>query len=126
MHSAAMKYHLEWPDELQTVERKFLREIETLEKEYNFKPNTIVILEGVFLLREELSQYMDYKVFLEIPFEESKRRAEARDPQATMEKYETKYLPAQRKYLSLYPPELHADIIIDNINWEYPSIINIC
>ena len=32
-----MKYHLEWPDELQTVERKFLSEIETLEKQFAFK-----------------------------------------------------------------------------------------
>ena len=96
-----------------------------IEKEYNFHPNTIVILEGVFLLREELSQYIDYKVFLEIPFEESTRRAKVRDPQAVIVKYEIKYLPAQQKYLSLFPPDQHADMIIDNINWEYPSIINI-
>ncbi len=94
-------------------------------KEYNFYPNTIVILEGVFLLREELSRYIDYTVFLDIPFEESARRAKARDPQTVIEKYETKYLPAQRKYLALFPPGNHADMIIDNINWEYPSIINI-
>ena len=96
-----------------------------IEKEYSFHPNTIIILEGVFLLREELSQYIDYKVFLEIPFEESTRRARVRDPQAIIEKYEIKYLPAQQKYLSLFPPDQHADMIINNINWEYPTIINI-
>ena len=95
------------------------------EREYTFHPDTIVIFEGVFLFRDELSQYIDYKVFLEIPFEESKRRAKVRDPQAIIEKYETKYLPAQRKYLSLFPPDTHADMIIDNIDWEYPSIIKI-
>ncbi len=29
-----MKYHLEWPTELQAIERKFLLEIEDLEKEF--------------------------------------------------------------------------------------------
>jgi HAD superfamily hydrolase (TIGR01549 family) len=95
------------------------------EKEYTFNPDTIVIFEGVFLFREEFTQYIDYKVFLDIPFEESKRRAKVRDSQAAIEKYETKYLPAQRKYLSSFPPETYADMIIDNINWEYPSIIKI-
>lgn len=96
-----------------------------IEKEYNFHPNTIVILEGVFLLREELSRYIDFAIYLEIPFEESTRRARVRDPQAVIEKYDIKYLPAQRKYLSLFPPDSHADMIIDNINWEFPSIIKI-
>ncbi len=96
-----------------------------IEKEYDFSPDTIVIIEGVFLLREDLSPYIDYKVFLEIPFEESTRRAKVRDPQAVIEKYKIKYLPAQRKYLALYPPNTHADAIIDNTDWEYPSIINI-
>jgi hypothetical protein len=32
-----MKYHLEWPTELQAVERKFLLEIEDLEKEFIYK-----------------------------------------------------------------------------------------
>lgn len=96
-----------------------------IEKEYDFNPKTIVILEGVFLLREELSQYIDYRIFLEIPFEESTRRAKVRDPQAVIEKYKIKYLPAQRKYLESFPPHEYADAIIDNTNWEYPSIINI-
>lgn len=93
-------------------------------KEYSFNPNTIVILEGVFLFRKELSQYIDYMVFLEIPFKESIRRAKVRDPQAVTEKYEIKYLPAQRKYLNSYPPDTHADMIIDNKNWEFPTITN--
>jgi hypothetical protein len=32
-----MKYHLEWPTELQAIERKFLLEIEDLEKEFTYK-----------------------------------------------------------------------------------------
>ena len=91
-----------------------------IEKEFSFNQNTIVILEGVFLFRKELSPYIDYKVFIEIPFEESKRRAEIRDTEETLRKYVEKYLPAQRRYLNEFPPQETADMIIDNSNWEYP------
>jgi uridine kinase len=81
-----------------------------------------VIFEGVFLFRKELAPYLDYKVFLDIPFEASKIRAKVRDSQASIDKYNIKYLPAQEKYLKEYPPSKVADIIIDNSNWEYPVI----
>ncbi|MEE8413783.1 MAG: hypothetical protein V3R96_04460, partial [Dehalococcoidales bacterium] len=63
-----------------------------------------------------------YKVFLEITFEESKRRARIRDSEATLSKYDEKYLPAQRRYLLNYPPPRFADIVIDNSDWTHPLI----
>jgi len=92
------------------------------EKEFTFNQNTIVIFEGVFLFRKELSPYIDYKVFIEITFEESKRRAKIRDSEETFRKYEGTYLPAQRRYLDEFPPSETADMIIDNSNWEYPGV----
>ncbi len=91
-------------------------------RKYIIKPNTIVILEGVFLFRKELAPYIDFKVFLDISLEESKKRATTRDPEANVKKYDTKYLTAQQRYLLEYPPNKVADIIIDNTNWEYPVI----
>jgi HAD superfamily hydrolase (TIGR01549 family) len=93
-----------------------------IEREYSFNQNTMVIFEGVFLFRKELTPYIDYKIYLDITFEESKKRAKDRDPEEVVKKYEGKYLPAQAKYLEKYPPEKTADIIIDNANWEYPKI----
>jgi uridine kinase len=93
-----------------------------IEREFSFNQNTIVIFEGVFLFRKELSPYIDYKVFLDIPFEESKRRAIIRDSEADVKKYDDKYLPAQVKYLGKYPTAKVADMIIDNTDWEYPRI----
>jgi len=90
------------------------------EKELVFNHNTIVIFEGVFLFRKELSSYIDYKVFLEITYEESKHRAKIRDSKADLNKYDEKYLPAQRRYLYEYPPSETADIVIDNSEWEHP------
>jgi HAD superfamily hydrolase (TIGR01549 family) len=99
-----------------------------VQREFSFNQNTIVIFEGVFLFRKELSPYIDYKIFLDIPFEESQRRALIRDAnlsEAELKKYDIKYLPAQAKYLEEYPPSQVADIIIDNTNWEYPTIKHI-
>jgi phosphoglycolate phosphatase-like HAD superfamily hydrolase/uridine kinase len=93
-----------------------------VDKEYSIDHNTIVIFEGVFLFRGELSSYIDYKVFLDIPLEESKRRAIIRDSEAIVKKYDEKYLPAQVKYMKKYPPTKVADIVIDNTNWEYPLV----
>ncbi len=91
-------------------------------RNYSFSADTVVLFEGVFLFRRELAEYIDLKVFLEISSGESKRRALERDPEAVLEKYDTKYLPAQAEYLKKYPPEDVADIIIDNTNWEYPRV----
>jgi phosphoglycolate phosphatase-like HAD superfamily hydrolase/uridine kinase len=95
-------------------------------RQFSFDRDTIVLLEGVFLFRAELADYLDYKIFIDISFEESRRRAEIRDVPiygaGMLKRYEEKYWPAQRKYLAEYPPEQIADLIIDNNNWEYPVI----
>jgi hypothetical protein len=52
------KYRFEWPDELQNVERNFLREIETLEKDINFRDHSVlfyqIIEKKISLLKEYL------------------------------------------------------------------------
>jgi len=97
-----------------------------VERVYSIDKNTIVILEGVFLFKKELLQYIDYKVFLEVPFEESKKRARNRDikiyGKEIIKKYDLKYLPAQAKYLEELQPIEIADMVIDNLNWDYPLI----
>jgi uridine kinase len=92
------------------------------EREFTFNPDTIVIFEGVFLFRKELAPYIDYKIHLDITFEESKRRAKERDPEAVLARYDEKYLPAQAEYLKKYPPEETADMVIDNSDWEHPHL----
>jgi len=91
-------------------------------RKYAFGQNTIVVFEGVFLFRKELAPYIDYKIFLNIPFGESKRRARIRDADTDTNKYDEKYLPAQSRYLEEYPPEKTADMVIDNSEWEYPRL----
>ncbi|MBN1160363.1 MAG: HAD hydrolase-like protein [Dehalococcoidales bacterium] len=93
-----------------------------VDREYSIDSDTIIIFEGVFLFRKDLSAFCDYKIYLDIRLEESKRRAIIRDSTANVKKYDVKYLPAQVKYMKKYPPTKVADIIIDNTNWEYPNI----
>lgn len=51
-----MKYHLEWPTELQALERKFLTEIEDLEKQFFPKhaPTFIRIIEKKIAFLKDL------------------------------------------------------------------------
>jgi len=97
-----------------------------IEKEFIFDRNTIIIFEGVFLFRKEFSPYIDYKIFIDVSFRESKNRARVRDVpiygEEVLKKYDEKYLPAQKKYLDEFSPLEVADLIIDNNNWEYPKI----
>lgn len=90
------------------------------QRSYTVSPDTIVLLEGVFLFRKEISPYVDFYIYLDISFEECLKRGLARGGEE--ERYRTKYIPAQKKYLAEYPPSEHADIIIDNSNWECPRI----
>jgi uridine kinase len=92
-------------------------------KKYRFSENTVVLFEGVFLFRKELSPYIDYKIFLDISFEECKRRAILRDSRATLLKYDEKYIPGQRYYMGLYPPDRTADLVIDNSDFSHPRIV---
>lgn len=92
-------------------------------RNYDIKTDSIVILEGVFLFRKELAPYIDYKVYLDISFEECKHRAALRDSTAIAAKYDDKYLPAEQRYIREYAPEKSADLATDNNNAEYPKIL---
>lgn len=96
-------------------------------KNYSVDKDTLVILEGVFIFREEIEPYLDYKVFIEIPIELCKERALQRDVplygEDILKKYDTKYIPTQKYYLEKFPPRKYADIIIENSDWNNPRVI---
>lgn len=98
----------------------------TQARRYNVEPGTLVLLEGVFLMRPELAPYIDYMVYLDITPEQVLQRADVRDRPRfgaeIIERYRSKYLPAQMRYLAIYPPEEHANLIVDNTDWAHPVI----
>ncbi|MTI65602.1 MAG: hypothetical protein FH753_03285 [Firmicutes bacterium] len=98
-----------------------------LEKKFLIDKDTLVILEGVFIFRKEIEPYLDYKVFIHIPFDECKKRVLKRDVpkhgKEILKKYDIKYIPTQKYYLKKYPTEKYSDIIIDNTDFNKPKVI---
>lgn len=143
-HDEATKYYNQSFDVITLVERVFrpLRQDHELHTEltvldlktdrydksvkYEVPANGIVLVEGVFLMRQELRQFSDLVVFLDIPFEEMLVRSAQRDVpdqgEQVLDKYRTKYQPAQASYLEMHDPWDLADVIIDNAVWSAPKV----
>lgn len=92
------------------------------------KRNTIFILEGVMLFRPPIVDLLDYKIYLDIDFDEVIRRAGKRDiPKygtGILDRYANRYIPAQQLFLSTYKPGEICDLLIDNNNYRRPHVIH--
>lgn len=88
----------------------------TVVRPFDIDRETIVLFEGVFLFRNELINYLDLKIYIDISFKEAKKRFIERDlplyGPSIHTKYQKKYFPAQRMYIKLINPKKIADIII--------------
>jgi len=88
---------------------------------------TVIIVEGVLLYRPPVAELIDYKVFLDISFDEVICRARLRDVpkygEGILDKYKERYIPAQRIYLEQYRVKEICDLIVDNSNLDRPVII---
>lgn len=78
---------------------------------------SIVIVEGVFLLRSELEGAFDVTVYIDVSKEERLERVLKRDgyigdSEAILKKYNERYFPAEDHYLEECSPKEKADIII--------------
>ncbi len=97
--------------------------------------DTVLIMEGVFLLRPELNGNWDVRVFVDIDAEQSLERGVERDltldapaTRATMREqrervYRERYLPADEWYLRAVTPMSLADIVVDNHALQFPRLI---
>jgi uridine kinase len=88
-------------------------------------PGCLVIIDGLFLHRDELHGHWDFSVFLDVPFEITAGRMAARDgmhpdpAHASMRRY----VEGQRLYLQQFDPRSRASIVIDNTHPDEPRII---
>lgn len=98
-----------------------------LKRKYDITEQTIVLLEGVLLYRQPIEDFIDFKIFLDIEFEEVIRRATVRDVPKYgiefLEKYRKKYIPIQQWYLRFCDPKGKSDIVVDNSNPQCPRIL---
>ena len=78
------------------------------------------LLDGVFLLRPELLDAWDFRVFVTVVSQEIIRRAPSStlsctDPLDVAERrYRARYLPAQRHYRRTFRPGKLGDIVLEN------------
>ena len=126
-------YHLQWRYDylIQNVMKPlrngqvFNRQIEFYDKENDsyfsrqvtIPVGSIVILEGIFLQREELLGMFDYRIYLDISEETRLQRVLKRDgyigsQQQIRHKYENRYFPAERIYIRDCNPAAKADYVI--------------
>jgi uridine kinase len=90
--------------------------------------NTVLLFDGVFLLRPELAGYWDLTVFVGASFETTLARAERRDAalfggvDGVRERYRERYIPGQRLYYAEARPQERADVVIDNDDPRNPSV----
>ena len=82
--------------------------------------DAVLLFEGVFLLRPELIDGWDLRIFVSVAFEETLRRARTRDRDLygsthTVEhRFRTRYRPSQQLYSDTVRPTDHADIVVYN------------
>ena len=79
--------------------------------------NALVLIEGIFLLRDEWRPYFDYIVYLDCPREVRYERVLNRDTyigdlSERLAKYERRYWPGEAHYIKTINPQAQADQIV--------------
>lgn len=89
-------------------------------KTLKIKPETVLIIEGVFLQRKELKDLFDFVMYIDVPKEERLRRVLKRDTyigneREIEEKYKKRYFPAEDYYVKTCHPSKCANLQYDTI-----------
>ena len=92
-------------------------------------PDSVLLLDGVFLLRPELVDSWDLSIFVDVKFSTTLDRAMRRDVElfgsvtAVEDRYRRRYIPGQQLYLAEARPREHADIVVANDDPENPTMV---
>jgi len=88
--------------------------------------NAVVIVEGMFLHRDELADWWDYSCFLDVPFTETARRMAVRDGSHPDPEHESmrRYVRGQRLYFESAKPWQRATRVVDNTDPAAPRILS--
>ena len=103
------------------VETDFAEETATAYRKqlYEFTDIDIIVLEGIYLLKQAFQNYYDLSIWIDCSFAKALERALARGqeglpPTDTIRAYETIYFPAQDIHFQRDNPQQAAAIIVDN------------
>jgi uridine kinase len=90
--------------------------------------DAVLLLDGVFLLRPELLDWWDLRLFVSASFERTVDRARLRDLEtfgsvaAVEHRFRTRYIPAQQIYFGAARPTEHADFVVHNDDPRQPML----
>ncbi|MET8040379.1 uridylate kinase [Micromonospora sp. NPDC005215] len=87
--------------------------------------NAVLVFDGVFLLRPELIDRWELRVFVSVPLEKTVDRAVLRErsvsTRAEVERrWWERYIPSQQLYFATVRPTRHANIVVHNDEPELP------
>ncbi len=87
-------------------------------------PGVVLVLDGLFLHRDELHGLWELSVFLDVPFDVTAARMAARDGSNPDPQHRSmrRYVDAQRTYFQSCSPAKRADLVIDNTDWDRPVL----
>ena len=90
----------------------------------HLEPSSLVIVEGIFLHRDEIRDFFDFTLFLDVPFSESVRRMSNRDGSNSDPNHPSmyRYVEGQRIYFEKCAPQSRASVLIDNSDNESPRV----
>ncbi|MFF0468572.1 uridylate kinase [Micromonospora zamorensis] len=87
--------------------------------------DAVLLFDGVFLMRPELIDRWDLRVFVSTALESTVERAVIRERRVTSQvdverRWRERYIPAQQLYFATVRPSDHADIIVHNDEPQRP------
>ena len=85
---------------------------------------SVLIVDGIFLLRPELEQAWTFSVFLHVPTRTSLHRCATRDGTSPDAESNRRYVEGQRLYLERCRPRERASVAIDNTDLAAPDILD--
>jgi uridine kinase len=88
--------------------------------------DAVLLFDGVFLLRPELIDRWDLRIFVSTGFEATVERALIREREALSadeveRRWRDRYIPSQRFYFATVRPTDHADIVVHNDEPQQPA-----
>ena len=126
-------YYLQW--DIENLENNFLKRLHNNEEniillfydqytdstspqQIQLTPNSIVLIEGIFLQRKEWKRFFDLTIYLDSPRELRHKRVLNRDSylgdyEARLNKYKRRYWLAEKYYLDKVQPIRNAALVLE-------------
>ncbi|MFI7597695.1 uridine kinase [Actinoplanes sp. NPDC049681] len=87
-------------------------------------PDAVLVVDGLFLHRDELAGFWDFSVFLAAPFDVTVPRMAARDGSHPDPGHpsQARYVQGQRLYFAACEPWKRASVVVDNTDLSRPRL----